>query len=439
MVSHFLVLFLAIPMSELPPSAERGREALLTQAYLPPYWTKEAYDNVWKQWGVEAKPTDYDRTFRERYGLAPAPYPNKGLPMGLRESKGLFKVGITNDCMLCHGGSLFGKSYVGLGNTMLDMEALYQEMFEADGVKRANPFNFTQVRGTTEAGAMAVYLLRMRDEDLNLRPPIDHPYRTDLIEDAPAWWLLKKKKTMYHTGSTDARSVRSIMQFMLTPVNSGPLIKQREPAFVDVRQYLLSLEPPPYPFPIDDTKAARGERLFQNLCARCHGKYGPEPSYPNKIIPAKEIGTDPTRVNGFDPRTKEHYLRSWFGQEKGPDGMPMPLFEEIGYQAPPLEGVWATAPYFHNGSVPTLYHVLKSSARPVLYTRSFKTDEEDFDKDRVGWRYTEMKERPAKASVLEQRRIYDTTQSGRGNQGHTYGDDLSEDDRWAIIEYLKRL
>ena len=59
-----------------------------------------------------------------------------------------------------------------------------------------------------------------------------------------------------------------------------------------------------------------------------------------------------------------------------------------GYQAPPLDGVWATAPYFHNGSVPTLAGVLNSKSRPKLYTRSFKTDEADYDKEKVGWKVT---------------------------------------------------
>jgi len=42
-------------------------------------------------------------------------------------------------------------------------------------------------------------------------------------------------------------------------------------------------------------------------------------------------------------------------------------------------------------------------------------------------------------TAYERRKIYDTTQPGRGNQGHTFGDDLTEEQRWAVIEYLKTL
>jgi hypothetical protein len=111
-----------------------------------------------------------------------------------------------------------------------------------------------------------------------------------------------------------------------------------------------------------------------------------------------------------------------------------------GYQAPPLDGIWATAPYFHNGSVPTLYDVLNSKSRPQRYTRSFKTDKEDYDFEKVGWKVTLVKDKlPNTAPAIERRKIYDTTLPGRSNAGHTYGDKLTDPERMAIIEYLKTL
>ena len=65
------------------------------------------------------------------------------------------------------------------------------------------------------------------------------------------------------------------------------------------------------------------------------------------------------------------------------EGDGKPVRATAGYQAPPLDGVWATAPYFHNGSVPTLAGVLNSKARPKVFTRSYHTGEEDYDKDKV--------------------------------------------------------
>jgi hypothetical protein len=111
-----------------------------------------------------------------------------------------------------------------------------------------------------------------------------------------------------------------------------------------------------------------------------------------------------------------------------------------GYQAPPLDGVWATAPYFHNGSVPTVYQVLNSKARPKVYTRSYRTEKEDYDPTRLGWKITVLDGSPdSKLSGFERRKIYDTTQPGRGNSGHPFGDKLTDDERMAVIEYLKTL
>src|SRR5262249_58400315 len=110
---------------------------------------------------------------------------------------------------------------------------------------------------------------------VKLRPRrLDSGLRHDLCEDPPAWWLLHKKQTMYHTGGADARSVRSIMQFMMSPLNPASAFPKSEAIFADIQQYILSLRPPKYPLPIDRGLAEQGEKLFVKACARCHGTYG---------------------------------------------------------------------------------------------------------------------------------------------------------------------
>src|SRR5262249_18337070 len=105
-----------------------------------------------------------------------------------------------------------------------------------------------------------------------------------------------------------------------------------------------------------------------------------------------------------------------------------------------LDGIWATAPYFHNGSVPTLYHVLNSRARPRIYTRSFQTGVEDYDAVKAGWKITVLEKGPeASLPPIERRKVYDTTQPGRSNGGHTFGDAFTDEERSAVIEYLKTL
>jgi mono/diheme cytochrome c family protein len=419
--------------------AERGRQALVSRAFTPATWSISAYENVWKQWdGTPAPPKDYDAAFRARYGLHAAPFENDRYPMGLRPAKTLLgQKGLANDCMLCHGGSILGKSYVGLGNSTLDIQALFEDLNIAAGISNKMPFTICNVRGTSEAGGFAVILLSYREPDLKVRlKRQEFELRDDLCEDTPAWWLLKKKKTMYHTGTSDARSVRSIMQFMLTPLNSRAVFDREEATFADIRAYLLSLEAPRYPLPIDEAKAAKGETLFNEHCARCHGTYGRDWTYPSKVVPMDVIGTDPARFEGIAPAVGAFYNQSWFAQETG-DGYK--VVEPKGYQAPPLDSVWATAPYFHNGAAPTLYDVLSSKTRPRLFTRSYRTDLDDYDAVKVGWKVTVLDRVPDHLSPLERRKIYDTTQRGRSNAGHTFGDALSDAERRAVIEYLKKL
>jgi hypothetical protein len=282
---------------------------------------------------------------------------------------------------------------------------------------------------------MAVYLLGYREPDLRLRlDRLDLDLQDDLCGDVPAWWLLKKKKTMYATGGADTRDVRSLMQFMMSPLNLPSAFTRAEKEFCDVRAYLLSIKAPKYPLPIYRALACRGEVLFTAHCSRCHGTYGEGGAYPNKIIPLAKIGTDRRRFDGITAKFGAYYARSWFGA----DYAPLPT---DGYQAPPLDGVWATAPYFHNGSAPTVWHVLNSKARPRVFTRSYRTDLDAYDPHRLGWKFEELPAAPdaKKVSPLEARKVYDTTRPGRGNGGHTFGDDLAEDERLAVIEYLKTL
>ncbi len=422
-----------------PQRIEGGKKALETRAFTPPPWSFSGYENVWKQWqpALEKKPENYDEAVRERYGLHAAPFDNGKYPMGLRSAEFLIFKGLATDCLLCHGGSILGKSYVGLGNSALDIQAFFEDFNRTAGLSGKLPFTFSNVRGTSEAGAMAVYLQSFRNPDLSLK--LDrHKWelRDDLCEDPPAWWLLKKKKTMYHTAGADARSVRSIMQFMLTPNNTLATFERDEPVFKDIQAYLLSLEAPRYPFPIDQPLADTGRTLFEKKCSQCHGTYGKDWTYPNKIVPLAQIGTDANRFNGLPVKLGEFYNESWFAKEK-PEGYKS--LQSAGYQAPPLDGVWATAPYLHNGSVPTLYNMLDSKSRPRIFTRSFRTDEAAYDKKKVGWKIEAFDAAPKRETAFENRKIYDTTQPGRGNAGHTFGDTLTDDQRWAIIEYLKTL
>jgi mono/diheme cytochrome c family protein len=437
------VLVPALAWGQDPDAAERGRKALLTRSFTPAIWSLDAYDKAWEHWqpAPKTKPAAYDQAFMEHFGLHPAPYDNGRYPMGLREGSGFLGKGLASDCLLCHAGAIAGKSVIGLGNVSLDVHAVFEELSIASGIKKNLPFTFSYARGTSEAGNMAVFLLSLRDPDMTMRlKRVDLGMRDHLCEDVPAWWHLKKKKTMYHTGNANARSVRSLMQFALSPPNSPDFFNREEETFRDIQAFLLSLSPPKYPLPINQELADKGQTIFNETCARCHGTYGAKWTYPNKIVPIDMIGTDRTRFEGFSDKWTEYYNKSWLAEETHGGVMGYPVTKPVGYQAPPLDGIWATAPYLHNGSVPTVYDMLNSKTRPKIFTRSFKTDLDAYDAVKLGWKVQVLQKGADPAwPAIEQRKVYDTTQPGRGNGGHTFGDDLTDDERRAVIEYLKTL
>jgi mono/diheme cytochrome c family protein len=423
------------------PDAERGREALITRGYLKPEWGLDTYQGAARFWDEDAPdprtdPGAFASAFAARYGLHPAPFPNDGLPMGLRQAidPTTGRSGIQVDCLACHGGSIGGTSYVGLGNSQLDMIGLYRDLFRADGRPLVfTGFTVNTVRGTVNAGQMAAILLSLRNTDLSRRIfPIPHGSNFPEL-DVPAWWVLKHKDTMYYDGRTDAGSVRSIMQFMLGE-KTREQFEELEPTFADILAYLNRIEAPEYPFPIDAELAARGRSVFEGRCVRCHGTYGDDRSYPNRVVELEVIGTDPARALAPSDALVAHYNATWFGELD-------PVDEEMtGYQAPPLDGVWATAPYLHNGSVPTLDHLLDSTSRPSRFRRPPSTDFEHYDTDRVGWRVEVLEPvEPEIARRDRDRTIFDASRYGLGNQGHTFGDSLPDDQRRAVIEYLKTL
>jgi hypothetical protein len=433
---------LAVAQERDKAAVARGADAVRGKpAMNPAVWSASAYENIWKQWGVAEKPADYAAAFRTRYGLHPAPYDNDGLPMGLHYSRGLLGKGVVNDCLLCHAGVVAGQTIIGAGNASLDLQGLFDDLTATEALPIKFPFQFAHGRGTIDPVNPVTFLMEMRDADLKLQPRIKLDYSENVNSDPPAWWLLRRKKTRNWTGGIEANSVRVDMINLLSPYNSPAHIKKYESTFADIHAFIMSVPTPRYPFPIDAALAEKGRGLFNETCARCHGTYGSDAKYPNKIVALETVGTDPALARSLQSkRNLDYFNKSWFGQEKGQGGNLIRGEETPGYQAPPLDGVWATAPYLHNGSVPTLEHVLSSKARPRIFTRSYRTGVEDYDAGRVGWKVTVLSAPPDKRlAAVERRKVYDTTQPGRSNAGHTFGDAFTAEERRAVIEYLKTL
>src|ERR1043166_382393 len=100
------------------------------------------------------------------------------------------------------------------------------------------------------------------------------------------------------------------------------------------------------------------------------------------------------------------------------------------YESRVLRGVWATAPYLHNGSVPSLWELVLP---PERRSTTFKVGSRKFDPKNVGYATDET---PFKSGIFV---VDPQNANGNGNGGHDYGRDLSDEDRWAIVEYLKTL
>jgi mono/diheme cytochrome c family protein len=229
-----------------------------------------------------------------------------------------------------------------------------------------------------------------------------------------------------------AKGHRGLMQFMLVPQNGPENFRAWDPEFKDVYAYISSIEAPTYPYAIDKPLAERGRIAFNRVCADCHGTYGTGGSYPERLVPIDEVGTDRVRLDALTPAHRQAYGESWFTDfGKLPN-----VADPGGYVAPPLDGIWASAPYFHNGSVPTLWHVLHPDHRPTVWTHRG----EGYDPLRVGPEIKVFDELPPEVTAGWHRREYfDTRAFGKSSAGHLFPNQLSDDEKRAVLEYLKTL
>ena len=136
-----------------------------------------------------------------------------------------------------------------------------------------------------------------------------------------------------------------------------------------------------------------------------------------KAFAAAAIGDAQQRVMEDLDRRKEVRWRDTLLDTKAPDGP---------YAARPLYGIWAAAPFLHNGSVPTLYDLLLP---PEQRPKKFALGARQYDPVKLGF--------AVETSCTQPDCLVDTTRTGDGNGGHLWGTDLSEADRMALLEYLK--
>lgn len=362
---------------------------------------------------------------------------------------------VSANCLQCHAGFLNGELVIGLGESTGDFTApigataalagaLLTDPAEkaelqrfVDRLAAIEPYTKTLVIGANPADNVAAVLFAHRDPETfewHDPPLLELPESNPFPVDVPPWWWMKKKRAMFYVGAGRGDHARTMMASATLCTDDIDEARAIDEYFPDIRAYINTITPPIYPFAIDEALAADGEVVFSATCSGCHGTYGPDGVYPNLLAPLSVIGTDPMLALGaaqFSGRFLDWFKKSFYGEVAH-------LAPEEGYMAPPLDGVWASAPYFHNGSVPTVAAVLDSTARPTFWTRTFEST--DYDPAALGWQITELDHGQADEPVAaERKKIYDTTLPGHTNTGHPFGDPLSDADRLAVLEYLKTL
>ncbi|GAC1592250.1 MAG: hypothetical protein NVS3B20_17860 [Polyangiales bacterium] len=223
--------------------------------------------------------------------------------------------------------------------------------------------------------------------------------------------------------------------------------------------FVTKLPAPKYPFGIDDGRAARGEKLFETHCASCHAM----PKGSSRTIVAKtvrvpftiDVGADEQRGRQLDleaiVKIGSALKRACRDGVRHQDGVDVPdsacnvdpkdiLFDQTrtpGYVGQPLNGIWATAPYLHNGSVPNLRALLVPKLRPATFWRGNIS----YDTKNLGWV-------DAKESGVSTSARYDTTMLSNKNTGHSakvmlgnldWGSENNAAALEDLLEYMKTL
>lgn len=198
-----------------------------------------------------------------------------------------------------------------------------------------------------------------------------------------------------------------------------------------IMAFLSRYRAQPFPGAIDRAAAARGRSIYARECAACHGSYDTSlvapklTSFPNW---RGDVGTDPLRATNFDAP-----LAAAVGSSPYRDLIAVKPGRV--YVAPPLSGLWASAPYLHNGSVPTLADLLSPEARP----RRFMVGGHALDLRKVGLRLDADGRYPQGYRPFATPAWIDTAALGLHAGGHRHGEGLSAADKRSLIEYLKLL
>jgi hypothetical protein len=437
----------------------------------------------------------------------PNPWPELGaleqaLPMGATLIRTAEGEALTFGCAACHSADLFGVKVLGLTNRFPraneffrngQMVAPYVNSFLFKDIlkttegerqilqtaKRATYWVGTKkpvVLGLDTSLAQVALSLAKRENDdyatrtsLSARNPRPNKLSTLVADSKPAvWWNVKYKNRWLSDGSiVSGNPVHT--NFLWNEIGRGTDLKKLEEWMQVGQQEIESLtaavfasKPPRYEkfFGIDSIdleKAKRGQKHFVQSCQKCHGNYQKGWDLPHyspktklqqiqtlkvtyhKKTPVIDVGTDPGRYLGMKEFAND---LNRLQISKNLNAIVEP---QKGYVPPPLDGIWARWPYFHNNSIPNLCELLTPSNLRIkkYYAGKARDKKTDFDEDCLGYPTgiktpNEWQENPEY--------LFDTSKEGLSNSGHDEkifikeGKEIfTEVEKRELIEFLKTL
>ncbi len=266
---------------------------------------------------------------------------------------------------------------------------------------------------------------------LNFR--MDNAPKEELIGtvDFPSIWLQGPRTGMHlhWDGNNDRVQERNRSAAFGTGATPPTLDRER---IKRIEDWLLTHEPPSYPYSIDPVRKQKGGAVYKVYCVRCHGANGRDfrGSAVGTTTPIDEIKTDRHRLDSYTYNLAVSQNLLYAGTDD-PNERFSHFRKTFGYANMPLDGIWLRAPYLHNGSVPTLYDLLlPSKDRPTTFYRGYDV----YDSVKVGF-VSNVPEENGRHYFL-----FDTKLDGNGNKGHegdAYGTNLPPEDKDALIEYMK--
>ena len=361
---------------------------------------------------------------------------------------------VSSNCLTCHAAQIGDELIIGLGNEFADFTqhprrlalqagtyvrgAAETAAWEhwADRIDGIAPYIQTATVGVNPATNLTWALMAHRDPvtlEWSDTPLIDPPSAKPLPISVPPWWNMRHKTAMFYTTVGRGDHATFMLLASMLCVESVEEFREVDAYAADIRAYLTSLKAPDYPFEIDAELAQAGAAIYEAECAACHGG-GKGGSYTNRVYPLEEVGTDPAYALAATDGSRDRFY-DWIASS--PYGDSDSAAPAAGYIAPPLDGIWATAPYLHNGSVPNLATLLRPDERPAFWHH---LSPREYDKANVGWHHERLDEAQAEVeNSANRRKLYDTTLNGYGNGGHRFGEDLFPAEVKQLLEYLKML